>query len=173
MNNILLKLFIVFTLIFLNGCGFHLRGKGATQLPVELQTMSLRFTDGNLVNEPILVKLRDALKHQAKIKLVPLSQGEYPQLILSQESTASSTLRVSTNARVSENIIEYKLVFRVVHKGKELLSAQRIHIQRDYSFDPLNVLGKEQEERYLVERLRQQAVQRILYRLTRIKISKE
>ncbi|GMQ92131.1 MAG: LPS assembly lipoprotein LptE [Gammaproteobacteria bacterium] len=161
--------------MLMSACGFHLRGKGQqAAVPQELATMSVRFSDNQIINKPILKILREVLRQQAKIQLVSASETQYPQLILSKEKISSRVLTVSsTTGRVTEMILEYRVSFRLVLDKKELLPSQDIYIQRDYSFDPLNVTAKEREERYLLEQLRYRAAQQILRRLSSLKMSKE
>lgn len=160
--------------MLVSACGFHLRGKGPQAVvPQELATMSVRFSDSRAINTPLLKILRDAMRQQAKIQLVSASETQYPQLILSNEQTDSRVLTVSTTGRVKERMLEYRVSFRLVLDKKELLSSQDIHIQRDYSFDSLNVIAKEREEKYLLKQLRHRAAQQILRRLSGVKVSKE
>ena len=161
-------------LMLMSACGFHLSGKGQQAvLPQELTTMSVRFSDSRIRNTPLLKILREAMRQQAKIQLVPAGKTQYPQLILSNEQTASQVLTVSTTGRVKERMLKYRVSFKLVLGKKELLSSQDIYIQRDYSFDPLNVIAKEREEKYLLEQLRHRAAQQILRRLSSVKVSKE
>lgn len=161
--------------MLMSACGFHLSGKGQQAVvPQELATMSIRFDDNEIINTPLLKILRVVLRQQAKIKLVSISETRYPQLILSKEQTSSRVLTVSTTGRVRERILEYRVSFRVVLDKKELLPSQSIHIQRDYSFDPLNVIATgEREEKYLLNQLRHRAAQQILRRLSAVKSGKE
>ena len=160
--------------MLMSACGFHLRGKGQQAvLPQGLATMGVRFSDDKITNAPLLQILRNAMRDQAKIKLVSASATQYPQLILSKEQTNSRVLTVSTTGRVKERMLEYRVSFRLVLDKKELLSLQNIHIQRDYPFDPLNVIANEREEQHLLKQLRYHAAQQILRRLSNVKISQE
>jgi hypothetical protein len=69
---------------------------------------------------------------------------------------------------VSEYLLKYELSFRLTDAaGQELAALQTIRLQRDYRFDPLNVLAKEREEQELKRDLQRDGVQQILRRLAR------
>ena len=153
-------------------CGFQLRGKAKAELPAFLQVMRVSLADNKATNAPLLVDIRQALTSQAGVRLVAASETNTAQLILSGEQTSNRVLSVSTAGKVNAYLLEYRVSFRVIGvDGKQIGKSQTIVLQRDYTFDPLNVLAKEREEQFLRQQLRRDAVQQILRRLTHLKPS--
>lgn len=153
-------------MIAMVGCGFHLRGSSGALLPASLSTLRV-VTTGTAVNEPIVVAVRQAVT-QAGARVV--DTPEAPALSLYDERTETQVASVRTaTGKASEYTLRYTVSFRV--DGTPTISAQTIRLQRDYSFDPNNVLAKEQEERELVRTMRLDAAQQIVRRLARAAVS--
>jgi LPS-assembly lipoprotein len=143
-----------------------LRGHVKAQLPPELQVLRVTVAGSQAAYDPLLLAMQNALRTQAGAT-VPDS-GEVPLLTLSGERFDSQVLSVGATGRVSEYLLKYELSFRLTDAaGQELAALQTIRLQRDYRFDPLNVLAKEREEQELKRDLQRDGVQQILRRLAR------
>jgi len=143
-------------------CGFHLRGSGGALLPPSLATLRVVMS-GPSANQPLDVAVREAIT-QAGAKLV--EGGDAPTLLLYDERIDSQVAAVRTaTGKASEYTLRYTVSFRL--DGTQPVAAQTIRLQRDYSFDPNNVIAKEQEERDLQRDLRRDAAQQIVRRLAR------
>ncbi len=159
-------------LLLISGCGFQLRGKAGAELPASLAVLRVSLIDNDSVNAPLLVDVRNALRNQAGVKLADSSDTKSPQLILFGERSTSRVLSVSTSGKVSAYLLDYQVSFKVIAaNGKQIGKVQTIRQQRDYTFNPLNVLAKEREERFLARELRRGAVQQLLRRLTLLSVS--
>jgi LPS-assembly lipoprotein len=144
------------------GCGFHLRGSGGALLPPTLATLRVVMT-GTTINQPLAVAVREAVT-QAGAKVV--ESGDVPTLSLLEERIESQVAAVrTTTGKASEYTLRYAVSFRL--DGTQLVPVQTIRLQRDYSFDPNNIIAKEQEERDLQRDLRRDAAQQIVRRLAR------
>jgi LPS-assembly lipoprotein len=78
-------------------------------------------------------------------------------------------LTVDASGKVNAYLVKYELSFNVVDAaGEPLLLPQTLRLQRDYRFNPLNVLAKEQEEETLRRELRRDALYQIVRRLARL-----
>lgn len=147
--------------LVLAGCGFHLRGTGGATLPPSLATV--RVAMGGGINEPLAVAVRDAIS-QAGAKVV--DSAAIPTLTILSEQTDSQVASVrTTTGKASEYVLRYTVAFRL--DGQPSLPEQTIRLQRDYSFNPDQVLAKEQEERELLRNMRLEAAQQIVRRLAR------
>lgn len=152
--------------LLLAACGFHLRGVGGDPLPEALATLNIVPPATGLVNDPLLVAVRDALTaYGAHIVDTP----DAPRLTLYDESTESQVLAVrAETAKGAAYMLRYRVSFRVVGAdGAELVAPQTIQVQRDYTFDPARVLAKEEEERELLRALRRDIAEQIVRRLAR------
>jgi LPS-assembly lipoprotein len=152
--------------LFINGCGFHLRGVGATELPAELRTLKLEVPASGAAFDPLREAMRNALQAQGGATVV--DSGEVPVLRLEGEAYETRVLSVSSTVKAAEYLVLYHVNFRVTGvRGNDLVPTQTVALQRDYAFDPVNVLAKEREEQELRQSLRQDAVRQILRRLAK------
>lgn len=145
------------------GCGFHLRGiGGSAALPPSLSALRVAKTRGG-ANDPITVAVRDALTASgARI----VETGTLPTLTLLDERVDSQVAAVrTTTAKAAEYTLRYSVSFQL--EGPQPVPLQTIRLQRDYSFDPNQVLAKEREERELLRDMRDDAAQQIVRRLAR------
>ena len=148
-------------------CGFHLRGSGKYELSPALSTLRVTVEDNPLQDDPLLVAMKNALRTQTDIQVE--DAGEAPLLQLSGERLDSQVLSVDSTGKVAEYLLKYQVSFRLVDKGgKPLSEPQTVHVQRDQSFDRLNILLTEREMETQRREMRSDAVQQILRRLARI-----
>lgn len=142
-------------------CGFHLRGSGGNaMLPASLSAVRVTMA-GPSENEPLAEVVRQAL---ARAGATLTDASDAPTLVLVGERIESRVASVSpATAKVAEYLLLYAAGFRL--DGPRPLAAQTVRLQRDYSFDPTQVLAKEQQERELLSNMRQEAAQQIVRRL--------
>lgn len=148
--------------LLLVSCGFHLRGTGGAMLPAALAT--LRVVPATAAaNDPFTVAVREAVT-QAGAKIVTASDA--PALVLLGEKTETRVAAVSTaTAKASQYVLLYSASFRL--EGPQPLPMQTIRLQRSYSFDPTQVLAREQQQQELLRDMRSDAAQQIVRRLAR------
>jgi LPS-assembly lipoprotein len=148
-------------------CGFHLRGAGAGgALPDALLRLRVKVADSKLANDPLRVLMKNAIQNDPRAKLT--EEPDAPALVLSGERAESQVLTVGTTGRVTGYMLKYEVSYKLVDaKGFELQSPQTVRLIRDYTFDALNVLAKQQEEEELKRTMQQDAVQQIMRRLSR------
>ncbi len=155
--------------MLLSACGFHLRGLDQAVLPAELAELRLLGPHGApLARDELYVAMREALATQGGARLSE-SAGA-PALILYTERVATQVLSVGTSGKVNEYLLRYELDFRLTDSaGRERLALQTVRLQRGYTFDPLNVLAKEREERDLLSALRREAAAQVVRRLSKVR----
>lgn len=156
----------------LTSCGFHLRGTGSVRLPESLATLRVAVQGSQAAHDPLRLAMQEALRNQAGARVE--TTGELPTLILLNENTDTQVLTVGAAGKVSEYLVRYEISFGATDaQGRKLFEEQTIRLQRQYNFDPLNVLAKEQEEENLKRELRRDALAQIVRRLARIKLPAE
>ena len=150
----------------LSSCGFHLRGQADAALPSTLSTMRVEISGSRQENDSLLREMQEALRVHGKASVQ--DHGDVPKLVIEREYSNTEVLSVSGTGKAQEYIVKYEITFRLLDAtGKEIVSSQTIRLQRDYTFDPLNVIAKEQEEEKLRRELRRDAVYQIVRRLAR------
>ena len=157
-------LYLVSCILYLSltACGFHLRGQESADLPASLTTLRLSASP----YAPLTVEMRNALKGQAGVQVVEGVDASVPTLTLVGEAIQSQVQAIDITGKVSDYLLNYSVGFSLTGAdGKVLLPLQRIKLQREYTFDKLNVLAKEREDEFLRNEMRRDAVQQILRRL--------
>lgn len=162
----LLFLSLVVCSLSLAACGFHLRG--AITLPSQMERTQLLGVDArSALAEEITVALENA---GARV----VAGDATAQLHISGEREARRLLSVGSTGRASEYELTYQFSFELrvpavddTGKGTSevLLAQQTVSLNRDYAFDPDNVLGKGEEEALLLREMRAFAVRQMLLRL--------
>ena len=167
MSKRLLILFVCFFLsAILAGCGFHLRGQGKAGLSAELSVLRVRTIGENVPGNELRREVERALNVQADVRIAPEAENGIPVLTLYDEQSNSRVLSYDEDRNVSEFLLRYRVEFDVRDAaGEKIVGRQTIILQRDYTFDRLNVLAKEREEQELREQMRKEAVQQIIRRL--------
>lgn len=151
----------------LSACGFHLRGTGQYQMSPAFATLRVMVEGNQLQNDPLLVAMKNALRTQTDVKIE--DAGDAPLLLLFGEKTDNQVLSVSSTGKADQYLLRYEVSFRLVGKdNKPLSEPQTVRLQRDYTFDRLNVLAMEREATELRSEMQRDAVQQILRRLSRI-----
>lgn len=162
---------LLFSLL-LAGCGFHLRGAEGVTISNALPRLRVVVQDTKVLNDPLLIETRSALKIDPNVVLT--DDADAPTLILFDERSDTQLLSVSSTGRVSGYTLRYEVSYRLTGAGgRELLAPHTVRLLRDYTYDPLNVLAKEQEEVQLRRTLQRDAVQQIVRRLARYAEPKE
>lgn len=83
------------------------------------------------------------------------------------ETQQKQILSLSAAGRVQEYLLRYRIAFRVRDaNGKELLPADEITLERDFIYDDDAALAKENEELFLYQDMRQDAIQQLVRRLS-------
>jgi LPS-assembly lipoprotein len=149
--------------LYLSSCGFHLRGAGGAVLPESLATLRVTMP-GRGPDDPAVVAVRRALA-DAGARLTDAAGAR--TLVLSDERVETQVVSVSTvTAKVNEYRLRYGISFRL--DGESKTAPQTVRLQREYTFDPTQVLAKEQEERELLREMQADAAQQIVRRLARM-----
>jgi LPS-assembly lipoprotein len=157
--------FVCLSLVLtLSGCGFHLRGISTATLPPELSV--LRVTMGGSGYPPLLVEVRRALLTLGTVKLTDDAAARVPVLQLLSETTQNQDLAIDSTGRASAYLLNYRADFALAGAdGKPLLPAQSVKLQREYTFDRLNVIASEKQSDFIQTEMRRDAAQQIVRRL--------
>ena len=148
----------------LSACGFHLRGASSVELPPELAVM--RVTMGGSSYPPLLVEVRNALLALGTTRLTDDVAAPVPVLQLQGESSQSQVLAIDSSGRINAYLLHYRVSFSLLGgDGRVLLPEQAVRLQREYTFDRLNVLATERQSEFLQTEMRRDAAQQILRRL--------
>ena len=157
-------LLLLLQLSLLSGCGFKLRG--AYQLPPAMQQT---YIDAASVNTDLLRSLSIALR-ASDIELLDAPSDDAAQLKLFKETRSKRVVSVDSRGRAREYTLSYAISFSL--SGREPVSGdafrieqQDLQIERDFLFDPEDVLGNARGESQLYDEMGQDLVRLILLKL--------
>ena len=148
---------LVVLLVTLAGCGFRLRGTA----DVPFQTLYVPNSDSG-----IALDLKRNVQAGTQAKVVDDAKQAEAVLVFSEELREKNILSLSSQGRVREFQLRYRVGFRV-HDGKggEFIPQTSIALTRDITFNDSDVLAKEAEEQLLFRDMQSDMVQQIMRRL--------
>ena len=129
--------------LLLAGCGFQLQGAFTT--PPEMERTYIEAADRH---SPLYRKLRTALQ-EAGVQLVDDPAVATATLDLSYDETDQRVLSVSARNVPTEYEVYYTVEYSLYAGQRILLQVQSLTLTRDYTYDPMLVLGKAREEELL------------------------
>jgi LPS-assembly lipoprotein len=153
----MLKAFISLLLFsLLSGCGFHLRGTGPGTFP---------YTTAHVLGDSsVAYQLKQSL---STLPGVTLSGNKAAVTInIISESSEQKVLTVNNAGRVSEYRLFYRINYNVQAGEYPLIENGKLQLNRDYSYDENNSLGKDAEAALLITDMQQDAAQQILRRIS-------
>lgn len=143
-----------------SGCGFHLRGK--IPLSEQLEVIAVTIPDRQVKDE--MVSALEA--GGAQVVADPASARAL--LDMYEVNFDRKVRTIDTRGKVTGYILRYDIRYRVVNAEGEELRDARMALQRDYNFDPEQILQAEEEEESLREDMVKELAQRIMRQLVTI-----
>ncbi|HHB92824.1 MAG TPA: hypothetical protein ENK59_06415 [Thioploca sp.] len=159
------KYLILILLLFINSCGFHLRGTADFN-------MSFIYIKSDSANK-IAAEVQRLLIEQG-IQVVSNPNAAQAIVYLTNETIDHRVLTVSSISGKQE---EFELNYRVAMEVRKpnddvLLEKQQISLLRDYMFDEQAVLAMSSEDEMLREEMFRDLVAQIMRRLQSLKLGK-
>lgn len=160
MPRLVMRSFLAGLILMLAACGFQLRG--AADLPASLQTMHIQ---GISLRSELGIELKQTLERNG-IRIVEAYEEGVALFSIKQNRFTRQVLSVGADGRANEYELTQVLVVRVTDAEEGVrMEDERFEARRDYQYDPIQVLGREDEERLLREDMNKQLSQAILRRL--------
>ncbi len=149
------RLLIYFLVIFLAGCGFHLRG----QVALPYSTVHVSGPIGSLKTS--LVRLL----RSSGVRLVDRQEEAEVTLVILLDVKEKSIIALSAAGRAQEYELRERVSYRIITAAEPDLPAGEIISQRSISFNDAQILAKESEESLLYRDMENDVVQQLLRRL--------
>jgi len=152
-----MRLLVIALALTLASCGFRLRGTA----DVPFQTLYVPNSDSG-----IALDLKRNVQAGTQAKVVDDAKQAEAVLVFSEEFREKNILSLTSQGRVREFQLRYRVGFRV-HDGKggEFIPQTSIALTRDITFNDTDVLAKEAEEQLLFRDMQSDMVQQIMRRL--------
>ena len=151
---------VLFVLLFLTGCGFHLRG--IEQLPVWLTQVAVLIEKADPEWGPLL---RDQLQ-AAHVTIVDDPMKAPYWLIIQNESTEENIMSISSGSSPRQYQLTYRVQFTLQRaQGSDIRPLTTILVTRPLTINNDRILGSHDEEDQLEHEMRRDAALQILYRL--------
>lgn len=151
---------VLFLLLALVGCGFHLRGANPTH-HISLKRIAIQPNDPYAANQR---ELRAVLR-QSGVKMVEGDSDAYTLRLL-DEQLKREVLLIGTDAQTKQSQLILVLTFELVPPHADPLPRESIRVYRTLNVDQNRLLGQNQEERTLINEMRTDAAHQLLYRLS-------
>lgn len=144
--------------LLLSACGFHLRD--AVVLP---QSMNNTLIVG--ASSELYYEIENALRNAGGV-VAQNMDATTSVLTLHAQNISRKVLSVDSLGRDAEYQLELRLSFSLRDpQGQLLADRETIRVNRDFSFDPDNVLAKSEEEASLRSEMLRQGVEQMMRRL--------
>jgi len=154
--------------LFLQGCGWHLRG--AQPLPSELQTLHLQTASET---SDFARALKRALK-ASDVTLVDSSTGAPYSLLVSGINQTTRTISTTGTAKVAEYELTSSVTFSVnSQEGEKLVAPTLLSVEKSYLYNSANAVSAYEEESLLRKEMQRDLVQQLIRRYRGIKPATE
>lgn len=145
-----------------SACGFHLRGPVAYP-----PAMARTYIDAEDRYTPFYRKLRAALR-DAGVQVIaePASAGAVLRIL--EDDSGERVLSVSARNTPREFDVYYIVRYALEIDGQQVLPAQQLVLNRDYTYDETLVLGKDNESELIRQALADDLVGVVTRRLSSV-----
>lgn len=137
------RLLLLAALVLLSSCGFQMQG--ALSTPAELQRTFIATDDSHSL---FYRELRAQLQ-TAGVQMVDSIAEATGTISILYDETDQRVLSVSARNVPTEYEVYYTVQYSIDGGGEILVEPQTLTLTRDYTYDPLLVLGKAREEEQL------------------------
>lgn len=134
-------------LLGMSACGFQPRGKAS--LPASIESVHVATADRY---SPFYRELTTLLRAKgAKLEEDPMTADAV--IRVTRDETGQRVLAVSTRNVPNEYDVYYTIRYEILVKGDKMFEPRNLTVNRNYTYDETEVLGKSREEAVLREAL--------------------
>lgn len=150
--------------LILAGCGF----KPVAPAEIPFENLYVATPDYSSFG----AEFKRYVESHSRSRLAGTPGGADAVLEILGETQQKQILSLSAAGRVQEYLLRYRIAFRVRDAGgRELLPPDEITLERDLIYDDDAVLAKENEEIFLYQEMRHDAIQQLVRRLSIIDLT--
>lgn len=149
---------LLFIMLAVSACGFHLRG--TQKLFHQVKTFSIQPDNPTEFFQRTFRRyLRDI-----GVNIEPATADKYV-IRLQPEHYVREVLVIGTDALAKQESMIYTLNFEILSPYEGALGPQSVQVTRMLNLDPSQILGQNQEETVMLAEMREEASQQVYYRL--------
>lgn len=149
-------LVVVFSIVLLGACGFHLKGSHTHHLP----SQAWHIQGG---------EMQDALERAVRLANGVSSNDASTRLEVEQLSKQRDLLTVTRAALANEYLLVLRVRVQAYQQGEKWGDAMNITVRRSMNYADSAVLGKTSEENQLWQDMYADAAEQVVRRLTFLK----
>ena len=156
------KLLIILSCLIASSCGYELQ-----------DTSALANKSGNVFLETTdrYSSFYRILKNTLKSNGIPLSESKAAAdtiIIIRNDDFKERVITVSSSNYPKEFEINLEVTWSLIHQNQSIIENSEYKEVSDYSFDRNQILGKENESKFIKESLAEQVVDKILLRINEV-----
>lgn len=156
------RFLLVFFIVFLSGCGFHLRG--FNDMPRWLNNVSIIIQSAHRDMGPII---KDQLEGYNIRVNTNAAQADY-LLIIESDAIQQQITNISASTAPRQYLLIYAVQFKLVKaKGSVIIPSSFVSVTRQLTVNNNRILGSNSEEMLLSAEMRRDAAMQIINRLSR------
>lgn len=154
------SLCLVLLCVCLSACGFHLRGQHT--LSAKLSPMSI---ERNHVDSALITQLKQSLK-QNGVRVISTPEKAHAHLQLISANFSQSSAELGSNTQWRRHTLRFNIAFQLLdRRGKTILANDNVSVIRQFTENPNQLLGSDNERRTLRAEMRREAIERLMSRL--------
>ena len=161
------KLFltILFAVIFLDSCGYSLRGSQLRN--VSLDVLNLNFLQPNGELARILTRnlITTGLNIESDVSISKPTQPNQLTLTVSDEETDIRPVSINPRARAAQYEIRLSIVIRLEADNETKIESDTLSVERTYFEDIENIVGNQEEVQIIISEMRQNLITQVMRRL--------
>lgn len=157
-----MKNFIYILILFIAGCGFHLRG--TVSIPKSLRTLAVY---PNNPYEPFQRELRSKLENK-NVKILPANTKNIASLHISEPTFSEQVIAIGDNNQPGQLRLYINVTYSLYDKNEKLIQGPTtVTSSKDFSVNPNDILGADTEREAIKNELRSNATSNILRKISK------
>ncbi len=161
------KLFLIipFVVIFLDSCGYSLRGSQLSNANLDVLNLNFAQPNGDLARILKRNLIAAGLQIESEVAIPNPTAPNQLTLIISSEETDIRPVSINPRARAAQYEIRLSIVIRLEAENEAKIESDTLSVERTYFEDIENIVGNQEEVQIIISEMRQNLITQIIGRL--------